>query len=140
MTNFSFPVRIYIEDTDAGGIVYYANYLRYMERCRSEWLRQCGVSQEILRHQDILFVVAEAALKYHRPARLDEALEVTLTVTDMGKARLRICHEVFRLGEDAPQLLVTGTVTVACMSAAGKPKAIPAEVREKIDYTDRQSG
>lgn len=138
--SFNFPVRIYIEDTDAGGIVYYANYLRYMERCRSEWLRHSGVSQEYLRQQDILFVVAETALKYHRPARLDDQLLVTLTVTDAGKARLRICHEVFRMGEDAPRLLVTGTVTVACMSTAGKPRAIPVDVREKIESSNRENG
>jgi acyl-CoA thioester hydrolase len=122
--------------------VYYANYLRYMERCRSEWLRTCDIGQEVLRQQGVLFVVTETGLKYRRPARLDDSLLVTLSVADLGKARIRINHEVWRQDQSAagPQLLVTGEVTVACMATSGKPLALPAVVREKIESYGRLSG
>lgn len=132
MTNFRFPVRIYIEDTDAGGIVYYANYLRYTERCRSEWLRALGLGQEQLRQHGLLFVVTETAFKYRRPARLDDLVLVDLTVEQISRARIRIRHEVWRDG-DQPELLVEASVTVACMSPQGKPMALPADVQARIE-------
>ncbi|WP_221798346.1 tol-pal system-associated acyl-CoA thioesterase [Oceanobacter mangrovi] len=133
MTEFEWPVRIYIEDTDAGGIVYYANYLRYTERARTEWLRAMGISQEVLREQGVLFVVTAVDAKYRKPARLDDALTVTLRIETIGKARLGISHQVVRhnvTGET--ELLVQAGVTIACMSTAGKPLAIPGNILEII--------
>ena len=76
--SFEWPLRVYIEDTDVGGIVYYANYFRYLERARTEWLRSLGFSQEILRHQNILLIVRDIQAKYRLPARLDDELTVTV--------------------------------------------------------------
>ncbi len=84
-------VRIYWEDTDAGGIVFYANYLKFFERARTEWLRGLGLSQQqVLRQTGGMFVVSETALKYHAPARLDDELLITTRVLDKGRASLRV--------------------------------------------------
>ena len=91
MTAFAFPVRVYWEDTDAGGIVFYANYLKFFERARTEWLRHLGVEQQKLREQvGGMFVVTGTQLRYHRPARLDDLLTVTARVTEPGRASLTI--------------------------------------------------
>lgn len=133
MTQFDWPVRIYIEDTDAGGIVYYANYLRYTERARTEWLRAMGISQELLREQGILFVVTSVEAKYRKPARLDDELNVSVQVDSIGKARLGIRHQVTRMAESGqPEVLVDAGVTIACMSTAGKAMAIPKQILENI--------
>jgi len=133
MTRFDWPVRIYIEDTDAGGIVYYANYLRYTERARTEWLRAMDVSQELLREQGTLFVVTSVDAKYRKPARLDDELNVSVQVDSIGKARLGIHHQVSRVSESGElELLVEANVTIACMSTAGRAMAIPKFILEKI--------
>lgn len=86
---FAFPIRVYWEDTDAGGIVFYANHLKFFERARTEWLRALGIEQHTLREQaGGMFVVSETQLKYHRPARLDDRLLVTATVEQMGRVAL----------------------------------------------------
>lgn len=123
---YQFPVRVYYEDTDAGGIVYYANYLRFMERARTEWLRSLGVGQESLRQQDIMFVVTEAKTRYLRPARLDDELTVTASVERLSRTRLVFVQQVLSAEGN---LLAEGEVTVACMNSAGKPCPIPESVR-----------
>lgn len=120
--------RVYYEDTDAGGIVYYANYLKLMERARTEWLRALGVSQESLRHQGVVFVVTEATARYRRPARLDDELCIAASVERLSRTRLVFSQQVSRGGE----LLVDGEVTIACMSLSGKPCAIPANIRALV--------
>ncbi len=132
---FRWPVRVYYEDTDAGGIVYHVNYFRFLERARTEWLRQLGggqmhseFSQEHLREQGSLFVVREINAKYLKPARLDDELEVTVVVEKMGKASFNLSQSVYRISADGEQLLITGSVSIACIGDDGKPRLIPPEI------------
>ncbi|MGQ4879881.1 tol-pal system-associated acyl-CoA thioesterase [Billgrantia sp. LNSP4103-1] len=113
MTDFVLPLRVYIEDTDAGGIVYYVNYLKYMERARSDWLRQHGITQRELLESGIQFVVHRLECRYAKPARLDDELSVTATVEASGRCRLRFHQTVNRSGES----LCEATVDIACLDA-----------------------
>lgn len=134
-TPFGFPLRVYWEDTDAGGIVFYANYLKFMERGRTEWLRGLGFNQQVLREQvGGMFVVSETAIKYHQPARLDDALWVTARVQDAGRVSLTIAQQVLlrRQGE-ADALLAEGTIRIGWVdSQTLKPGRIPAPVLEAL--------
>jgi acyl-CoA thioester hydrolase len=97
---FRWPVRVYWEDTDAGGIVFYANYLKFFERSRTEWLRSMGVKQQRLRESTGgMFVVVETSIRYHRPARLDDELIVTASLTEKGRASLIIGQQVLLKSE-----------------------------------------
>ncbi|WP_029462280.1 tol-pal system-associated acyl-CoA thioesterase [Serpentinimonas barnesii] len=101
---FRWPVRVYWEDTDAGGIVFYANYLKFFERARTEWLRSLGLEQQRLREQTGgLFVVTETALRYHRPARLDDLLQVSARVTELGRASMTLQQKARLLPPQASQ-------------------------------------
>ena len=103
-TEFSWPVRVYWEDTDAGGIVFYANYLKFFERARTEWLRSLGLHQQALRDTTGgMFVVTDAQLKYHAPARLDDALRVTARVVESGKASLVLEQKAWLQPSASPQ-------------------------------------
>jgi len=139
---FCWPVRVYIEDTDAGGIVYYAGYFRFLERARTEWLRSLGYSQEALRTDDVLFVVREVQAKYLLPARLDDELMVSVRVESSRRASLVLAQQVFRRrngGED--ECLLQATITIACMNHAGRPKGIPAAVLKAMtSAVDVQAG
>lgn len=127
---FSIPIRVYYEDTDAAGVVYYANYLRYMERARTEWLRALGVEQhELSRTHGILFAVVSARLKFLKPARLDDLLTATVQVARRGAASLTFRQGVTR----ADALLCEAEVKVACLDAAGfAPRAVPPDIAAKI--------
>jgi acyl-CoA thioester hydrolase len=127
LADFTFPVRVYWEDTDAGGVVYYANYLRFLERARSEWLRKLGVDQvRMLREERLQFVVVEANVRYHRPARFDDQLLVTVALESMRGASVTMAQEI-RRGRDAAELLVTASVRAACIDSTSlKPKPLPA--------------
>ncbi|WP_163557113.1 tol-pal system-associated acyl-CoA thioesterase [Halomonas sp. NO4] len=114
MSEFHLPVRVYIEDTDAGGIVYYVNYLKYMERARSEWLRQCGFTQRALLDAGIQLVVHRLECRYAKPARLDDDLTVSATVQSHGRCRLQFAQTVTRRGEP----LCEARVDIACLDAA----------------------
>ncbi len=116
-------LRVYWEDTDAGGVVYYANYLKFFERARTEWLRTLGVQQGSLQAQaDCIFVVAEVQLRYLVAARLDDCLTVTVVVTEKGRASLQLVQQAWR-GET---LLAEGRVRVGCVRASTlKPCRIP---------------
>lgn len=122
---FSLPVRVYYEDTDAGGVVYYANYLRYLERARTEWLRQLGAAREALRaHCGWVFVVSHVEATYLRPARLDDLLTVHASILEARGASLlfdqRVTHQD---GHD----LLRARVRVACVDAQDfKPRRLPA--------------
>lgn len=120
---FDFPVRVYYEDTDAGGVVYFANYLRFMERARTEWLRQLGFDQSELRErQGILFVVRGVEATYHRPARLDDALTVQSRLTSLSRVALRFEQSIERDGET----LVSGSSDVICVGAGSmRPSRMP---------------
>ena len=129
------PVRVYWEDTDAGGIVFYANYLKFFERARTEWLRALGFSQQRLQaEQDVIFVVVETALHHLRPARLDDLLEATVAVAEAARASLRLRQQVWR----GHELLAEGMVRLGCVHAGEdrganfKPGRIPAAILEKI--------
>ena len=132
--SFQFPIRIYWEDTDAGGIVFYANYLKFMERARTEWLRSLGIGQQALREQSGgMFVVSETQLKYHRPARLDDELLVTAELRQTGAASATIAQRV--LSRDEPTvLLCEGTIRIGWVDAATlRPSRIPADVAGTLE-------
>ena len=137
---FEWPTRVYWEDTDAGGIVFYANYLKFFERARTEWLRSLGLGQQTLRDATGgMFVVTDVQLKYHRPARLDDLLCVTAQVTEWGRASLLLQQQAWlptREGTSDGQvnsvgrhLLCEGTVRIGWVDAARmRPARLPATV------------
>lgn len=130
MSVFSWPARVYWEDTDGGAIVYYANYLRFLERSRTEWLRALGHSQQqLLREAGILFTVVSMQVDYRAPARLDDELEVTCEPRAEGAASLRFAQRVYRAARGAaagPGLLLEADVRVACVDAQSmKPRRLP---------------
>ncbi|MBX3654483.1 MAG: tol-pal system-associated acyl-CoA thioesterase [Ramlibacter sp.] len=127
---FRWPVRVYWEDTDAGGIVFYANYLKFFERARTEWLRSLGVGQQALREASGgMFVVSETQVRYHLSARLDDELLVTASLTESGRASLTIAQRALR-GE---QLLCEGTIRIGWVDATTlRPARIPANILEKL--------
>jgi len=133
-SNFSWNIRVYYEDTDAGGIVFYANYLKFFERARTEWLRATGVNQQVLAQtHGVIFVVKSAALDYHAPAQLDDELNVTVVVRRLGRASIQFAQEAWRVGSGSPELLATGEIKVGCVSAGTyRPCEIPSEVSKKM--------
>ena len=123
------PVRVYYEDTDSGGVVYYANYLKYAERGRTEHLRQAGLENSGLAATDGVFIVVRRLeVDYRAPARLDDLLTVETRVVDLGKASFTM-HQNIKRGDD---VLVEMTVVLACISASGKPVRMPARLRESL--------
>lgn len=131
---FELPIRVYWEDTDAGGIVFYANYLKFFERARTEWLRARGIGQQVLKEQTGgMFVVSETTLKYHRPARLDDELLVTARLLEAGRASLTIAQQAWRKTADQPELLCEGRIRIGWVAAASmKPERIPNTVLEAL--------
>ena len=132
---FRHPIRIYWEDTDAGGIVYYANYLKFFERARTEWLRTHGFSQEALRTDPgLAFVVTDTALRYRLPARLDDLIEVTVSIGRVGAASLRIDQQAWRGETDGrATLLCDGTIRIGCVELGTfRPCRIPNDLLESI--------
>lgn len=123
---FTFPLRVYWEDTDAGGVVYYATYLKFLERARSEWLRTLGVDQAaLLRDERLQFVVVEANVRYHRPARFDDELVVSVKLAELRGASVTFAQEVRRGGGDG-ELLVSATVRAACLDSDSlRPRPLP---------------
>ena len=134
---FSWPVRVYWEDTDGGGIVYYANYLRFMERARTEWVRSLGVSQAALAvDPGVLFTVVEAQVKYHAPARLEDQLVVSCEPQIEGRVSVAFRQRVCR-GSLAGALLAEGHIRAACVAVGSlKPKRIPEAIRVAIVAAD----
>ncbi|KAF1019446.1 MAG: Acyl-CoA thioesterase YbgC [Paracidovorax wautersii] len=128
---FTWPVRVYWEDTDAGGIVFYANYLKFFERARTEWLRNCGLAQQALREQaGGMFVVTGCELRYLRPARLDDELHITADPAESGRASLVLRQQAFkRLADGGMELLCEGTVRIGWVDAQTlRPGRLPAQV------------
>ena len=121
--------RVYYEDTDAGGIVYYVNYLKFMEWARTERLRSLGFAQSELAGENLLFVVHSAEARYMAPAKLDDELNVSAEVVELNRASLRFRQQVRRASDDA--LLCEGQFLIACVRADSlKPRAIPEALRE----------
>ena len=127
---FSFPVRVYYEDTDTAGVVYYAGYLRFLERGRTEWLRALGVGQfRLAQEAGIVFAVRSLNIEYLKPARLDDVLAVLTELTLPGRAQVTLKQRIERDGET----LVEASVRIACLNTKTmKPAALPAEIRRKM--------
>jgi acyl-CoA thioester hydrolase len=126
MQPFTIPVRVYWEDTDAGGIVYYANYLRFLERARTDWLSSLGIDQAALLHDERLqFAVVEAHVRYHRPARYGDQLQVSVMLEECRGASVVMRQEV-RRGTMDGELLVSATVRAACLGSDSlRPRPLP---------------
>ncbi|HSX84041.1 MAG TPA: tol-pal system-associated acyl-CoA thioesterase [Cellvibrio sp.] len=129
MTAFALPVRVYIEDTDAGGIVYYVNYLKFMERSRTEFLRSLGYDKPAILDEGLLLVVHSAQVIYRRPARLDDQLEVTTEVVKIARTYVEFQQNILRGNE----LMYEGLIRIACVSGETmKPNPIPVAMFERI--------
>ncbi|MBW9264899.1 MAG: tol-pal system-associated acyl-CoA thioesterase [Candidatus Thiodiazotropha sp. (ex. Lucinisca nassula)] len=133
---FVWPIRVYYEDTDTGGVVYYANYLKFMERARTEWLRSLGFEQDLLLQQDgIIFAVRQVELGYHAPARFNDNLEVIARLSQKGRASLTFYQEVVRPSDS--QLLCRGTIKIACVNMETmRPTPIPKKLLMEIPDVD----
>jgi acyl-CoA thioester hydrolase len=135
---FHWPVRIYWEDTDAGGIVFYANYLKFFERSRTEWLRSLGIAQQELKDRTgCMFVVTETTLRYHRPARLDDQLTVTASLIETGRASMTLKQQALlkpEQGSSQPAaLLCEGTIRIGWVDAARlQPRRMPASILDSL--------
>ena len=127
---FSHPVRVYWEDTDAGGVVFYANYLKFFERARTEWLRSLGLGQQALRDQTgAIFVVSETALRYLAPARLDDWLTITVQPETAGRASMSLQQQAWRTHPAGDTLLCEGRIRIGCVDAATfRPRRFPAQL------------
>ena len=127
---FLWPVRVYWEDTDAGGVVYYANYLKFMERARSEWLRALGFEQDELRRSaGVMFVVRKVEVEYLSPARFNDELHVDVSVHEIGRASLSVKQTLTR----GPTCLVSAKVRLACVNASNfKPVKIPTPILQAL--------
>ncbi len=132
VNEFVWPVRVYYEDTDAGGVVYYANYLKFMERARTEWLRSLGYEQDELRQNfGMIFAVRKVEVGYHRPALFNDALEVKAEVAAKGRASLTFHQEVIRSSDQT--LLCSGRIKIACLDAETlRPTPIPKLLLKEI--------
>ena len=131
---FSFSVRVYWEDTDAGGIVFYANYLKFFERARTEWLRSLGIGQQqLLKSTGAMFVVAQTNMRYLRPARLDDELIVTANVIETGRASLTVLQQALLKTEQVKTVLCEGTVRIGWVNANSlQPQRIPAALLDSL--------
>ncbi len=126
---FSLPLRVYIEDTDAGGIVYYVNYLKFMERSRTEMMRSLGFDKNTIFNEDLMFVVRDVAVTYLKPAKLDDELTATATITQLKGATMTLYQSVKLAGD----VLAKGQVTIACVDKSGlKPRRIPKSMLEVL--------
>lgn len=129
---FTLRVRVYYEDTDAGGIVYHATYLRWMERVRSDWLRALGERHDAMATQGLQFVVSEIDIRYRRPARLDDLLDVDLEVVEARRASLRLAQRTRRV-DDGGGPLAEAIVRVAVMDrASGRPAPLPRRLLDTL--------
>jgi len=127
---FRFPLRVYWEDTDAGGIVFYANFLKFFERARTEWLRSLGVGQQALREATgAMFIVTDTTVHYRAPARLDDALDVTVALRERGRVSMRIEQQAWR----GATLLAEGEIRIGCVDhGTFKPRRIPTEITARL--------
>ena len=129
---FSWPVRVYYEDTDSGGVVYYANYLKFMERARTAWLRSLGFEQDrLLQQEGIAFAVRRVAIDFIHPARFNDALLVNSRIKQRRKVSLTFQHQIIRQQDE--KLLVGGDVQVACIDLGSfRPTSIPHNILSRV--------
>jgi acyl-CoA thioester hydrolase len=132
LSGFTWRARVYWEDTDAGGIVYYANYLRFLERARTEWLRARGISQRALvLEPGVVFSVVALQVHYHHPARLDDMLMISCEPRRVGGASIEFDQRIWRV--EGEELLLTAGVRVACLDARSmKPRRLPAVIAQGL--------
>ena len=135
---FSWPVRVYYEDTDSGGVVYYANYLKFMERARTELLRSIGYQQDQLQQESgIIFAVHSANIQYKKPARFNDELNVVTSISSLGKASIHFKQAVFLQAshhDSVPGMLAEAEIKIACLNAEKfSPQNIPSSIIEKIN-------
>jgi len=135
---FVFTIRIYYEDTDAGGIVYYANYLKYLERARTEWLRTLGVEQdELARREGVIFVVRSAAIEFLKPAYFNDLIEVSVDIAKLRGASMTFAQTIRRAASavgNEPETLCEAEVRVASIDAATRaPRPLPAALRRRLE-------
>ena len=137
MSTFSWQLRVYYEDTDSGGVVYYANYLRFMERARTEWMRSLGFEQDqLIREKGVLFAVRSAHVEYLRPARFNDLLCVDLDLVRRGRASLTFNQSIARC-DNKQQALCCGEIKIACLEAASfRPHPIPDFILQEIPDVD----
>jgi acyl-CoA thioester hydrolase len=131
--DFEIDLRVYWEDTDAGGVVFFANYLKFFERARTEWLRSLGFSQERMRvDDDAAFVVSETSVRYLRPARLDDSLTITVRLASVARASITIEQQAWR----GDELLTEGSIRIACVDTAKfELRRIPAGITNALSQT-----
>ena len=134
--NETLQVRVYYEDTDHGGVVYYANYLKFMERARSEFLRCAGLELDAIEAEHgVMFAVTEANIRYHTPARFNDLLTVVSSLVELRGVRIAFRQEIFRQSDNT--LLCSGDIRLACINRDGKVGRIPASVAERLsNYID----
>ena len=130
---FSFPVRVYYQDTDSGGVVYHSTYLNFMERARYEWLRELGFNaNSLIEDHKVLFMVRSIEIHYLKPAMLDDLLHITVSAQEIGRSRITLSQDILR----SQVKLTNATVHVVCVGAeTHKPVSIPVPLREKIGKT-----
>ena len=130
LNNFSFPLKIYYEDTDSAGIVYYANYLKFFERARTEWFREIGIGQKTIYdcYQKI-FIVKNADINYHLPAKLDDSIKVNLKIKKIGKVIIIFFQEAWKINDRNSKLVCSAIIKVGCINAISfRPAKIPPEI------------
>lgn len=137
--DFTWPLRVYWEATDAGGIVFYANYLKFFERSRTEWLRSLGIAQQQLKESaGGLFVVSQTSVRYLKPCRLDDELMVTAQLVESGRASMTIAQQVLLKSGNATQLVCEGIIRIGWVNAASlQPARIPASILDRLKPTTR---
>ena len=145
--DFNWTIRVYYEDTDAGGVVFYANYLKFFERARTEWLRSMGVGQHALaKDENVIFIVKSTTVDYLAPAQLDDTLKISVNISRLGRASVSFMQEAWRLDADGAngKLLARGAIDVVCVKAQAqtpggaadfRPTAIPAPILNSIRNT-----
>jgi len=136
-SDFTWKIRVYYEDTDAGGVVFYANYLKFFERARTEWLRAAGIGQQLLSESHrVMFVVKSTAVDYHAPAKLDDELKLSVGVERLGRASVQFIQEAWRVEGEDLRLLASGRIKVGCVDTdTFRPSPIPDEVLDRIKIT-----
>lgn len=141
---FSWPVRVYYEDTDAGGIVFYANYLKFFERARTEWLRAAGIAQQSLAEEERrMFVVKSTAIDYHAPAKLDDCLVITVEIEKLGRVSVDFLQHAWRVADGGDhsdkRLLCSGHIRVGCVDAESlRPAPMPDDVSARLRNSMKQ--
>lgn len=134
--DFSIDIRVYYEDTDSGGVVYYANYLKFMERARTEWLRDLGFEQDqLINELKTIFVVRSVQAEYYRPAKFNDLLQVSATIKEIKRSNISFCQQVTRKKQDGSrELLVEATIKIVSVNTTNfKPQKIPDQLMEHLN-------